>query len=124
VPLEAAIESGACRQRTSLASRAEKSVSLSHSRARRLYTAIMGKDPLETAKQLVKIVVRMFYETEHIVLIDALCYHGALHVSDMVQILDQGKNSKYVGKLIGRLKEAGLCTTYVESGEVKLTVQR
>ncbi|KAH6625749.1 hypothetical protein C7974DRAFT_396637 [Boeremia exigua] len=74
----------------------------------------MGKDPLETAKQLVKIVVRMFYETEHIVLLDALCYHGALHVSDMVQILDAGKNSKYVGKLVGRLKEAGLCTTYTE----------
>lgn len=83
----------------------------------------MGKDPLETAKQLVKIVVRMFYETEHIVLMDALCYHGALHVSDMVQILDAGKNSKYVGKLVGRLKEAGLCTTYVESGEVKSSVQ-
>jgi transcription initiation factor TFIIE subunit alpha len=84
----------------------------------------MGKDPLDTARQLVKIVVRMFYETEHIVLMDALCYHGALHVSDMVQILDAGKNSKYVGKLIGRLKEAGLCTTYVEPEEVKSSVQR
>lgn len=83
----------------------------------------MGKDPLETAKQLVKMVVRMFYETEHVVILDALCYHGALHVSDMVLILDAGKNSKYVGKLVGRLKEAGLCTTYVEPGEVKSNVQ-
>lgn len=79
---------------------------------------------METAKQLVKIVVRMFYETEHVVLLDALCYHGALHVSDMVQVLDAGKNSKYVGKLVGRLKEAGLCTTYVASGEVKFIAQR
>lgn len=94
------------------------------STVRYLLIPIMAKDPLETAKQLVKIVVRMFYETEHVVLLDALCYHGALHVSDMVQILDAGKNSKYVGKLIGRLKEAGLCTTYVESGEVKSNVQR
>lgn len=77
---------------------------------------------METAKQLVKMVVRMFYETEHVVILDALCYHGALHVSDMVLILDAGKNSKYVGKLVGRLKEAGLCTTYVMSGEVKLSV--
>ncbi|KAF2995533.1 hypothetical protein E8E13_002380 [Curvularia kusanoi] len=71
----------------------------------------MAKDPLETAKQLVKIVVRMFYETEHIVLIDALCFHGAMTQNDMGEILG-GATSKYSGKLIGRLKEAGLCTTY------------
>lgn len=83
----------------------------------------MAKDPLETAKQLVKIVVRMFYETEHIVLMDALCFHGAMTQNDMGEILG-GVTSKVSGKLIGRLKEAGLCTTYVESAEVKSHAQR
>lgn len=34
-------------------------------------------DPLGLAKQFVKTVVRMFYETEHIVIIDALVFHSA-----------------------------------------------
>ena len=34
-------------------------------------------DPLELGKVFVKTVVRMFYDTEHIVVIDALIYHGA-----------------------------------------------
>ena len=34
-------------------------------------------DPLQLGKTFVKTVVRMFYETEHIVVIDALVYHGA-----------------------------------------------
>jgi len=67
------------------------------------------KDPVDVAKQLVRSVVRMFYEIEHIVVMDALCYHVALSISDLVQVLDAGKNSKHVGKLVGKLKEAGLC---------------
>jgi len=67
------------------------------------------KDPIDLAKQLVRTVVRMFYEIEHVVVMDALCYHGALSISDLVQVLDAGKNSKHVGKLVGKLKEAGLC---------------
>lgn len=46
------------------------------------------------------------------VVMDALATHGALSISDLVQILDAGKNSKHVGKLAGKLKEAGLCTVY------------
>ena len=34
-------------------------------------------DPLDLGKVFVKTVVRMFYETEHIVVVDALVYHGA-----------------------------------------------
>jgi hypothetical protein len=34
-------------------------------------------DPLELAKVFVKTVVRMFYETDHIVVVDALVFHGA-----------------------------------------------
>lgn len=67
------------------------------------------KDPVETAKQLVRTVVRMFYEIEHVVVMDALCYHGALPISDLVLVLEAGKNSKHVGKIVGKLKEAGMC---------------
>ncbi|KAF2030795.1 hypothetical protein EK21DRAFT_64830 [Setomelanomma holmii] len=72
------------------------------------------KDPIELGKQLVRTVVRMFYETEHVVVMDALCYHGALPISDLVLILDAGKNSKHVGKIVGKLKEAGMCTVYTQ----------
>jgi transcription initiation factor TFIIE subunit alpha len=70
------------------------------------------KDPIETAKQLVRTVVRMFYEIEHVVVMDALCYHGALPISDLVLVLEAGKNSKHVGKIVGKLKEAGMCAVY------------
>ncbi|KAL1605215.1 hypothetical protein SLS60_004759 [Paraconiothyrium brasiliense] len=65
-------------------------------------------DPLELGKVFVKTVVRMFYETEHIVVVDALVYHGALHMQDLVLVLDMGKSTKQVGKYVGKLKEAGL----------------
>jgi hypothetical protein len=69
------------------------------------------KDPVAQLKQLLRMVVRMFYETDHIVLMDALCYHGALPIAEMTQILDAGKNSKAVGKIAGKLREAGLCSS-------------
>ncbi|KAF1917428.1 hypothetical protein BDU57DRAFT_513669 [Ampelomyces quisqualis] len=70
------------------------------------------RDPVETAKQLVRTIVRMFYEIEHVVVMDALCYHGALPISDLVLVLEAGKNSKHVGKIVGKLKEAGMCAVY------------
>ncbi|KAH9866596.1 hypothetical protein J1614_008288 [Plenodomus biglobosus] len=69
-------------------------------------------DPVDAAKQLVRMVVRMFYETDHIVVLDALCYHVAMPMNDLVLILDAGKNSKHVGKVVGKLKEAGLCSSF------------
>ncbi|EAT79816.1 hypothetical protein HBI56_153250 [Parastagonospora nodorum] len=72
------------------------------------------KDPIETAKQLVRTVVRMFYEIEHVVVMDALCYHGALPVNDLVLVLEAGKNTKHVGKIVGKLKEAGMCAVYTQ----------
>jgi transcription initiation factor TFIIE subunit alpha len=75
----------------------------------KLPTTATMKDPIETAKQLVRTIVRMFYEIEHVVVMDALCYHGALPISDLVLVLDAGKNSKHVGKIVGKLKEAGMC---------------
>ncbi|KAF1834545.1 hypothetical protein BDW02DRAFT_525151 [Decorospora gaudefroyi] len=73
-----------------------------------------AKDPVQTLKQLLRTIVRMFYETEHIVIMDALCYHGALPVAEMTTILDAGKNSKYVSKIAGKLREAGLCSSYTQ----------
>ncbi|KAF2634455.1 hypothetical protein P280DRAFT_258210 [Massarina eburnea CBS 473.64] len=69
-------------------------------------------DPLQLGKTFVKTVVRMFYETEHIVVIDALVYHGALSLTDLVLVLDAGKNTKGVGKICGKLKEGGLISVY------------
>jgi hypothetical protein len=43
----------------------------------RLAAAAAAMDPLELGKVFVKTVVRMFYETEHMVVVDALIYHGA-----------------------------------------------
>jgi hypothetical protein len=39
--------------------------------------AAVTMDALGLAKVFVKTVVRMFYETEHIVIVDALVFHGA-----------------------------------------------
>ncbi|KAF2277973.1 uncharacterized protein EI97DRAFT_415793 [Westerdykella ornata] len=69
-------------------------------------------DPLELAKVFVKTVARMFYETEHIVIVDALVFHGALTTADLCLVLDWGKNSKGVGKFIGKLKQGGLISTH------------
>ncbi|KAF2015217.1 hypothetical protein BU24DRAFT_449976 [Aaosphaeria arxii CBS 175.79] len=82
-------------------------------------------DPLQLAKQFVKTVVRMFYETEHIVVIDALVFHGALTISDLVTVLDGGKNQKGAQRITGRLREGGLVSVFtrqeVRVGAMKAT---
>jgi transcription initiation factor TFIIE subunit alpha len=72
-------------------------------------------DALGLAKVFVKTVVRMFYETEHIVVIDALTYHGAMPLADIVLVLDIGKNQKNAQKLIGKLREGGLISVYTRA---------
>ncbi|PVI06372.1 hypothetical protein DM02DRAFT_609944 [Periconia macrospinosa] len=69
-------------------------------------------DPLQLARTFVKMAVRMFYGTEHMVVVDALVYHGALSLPDLVLVLDAGKNTKGVGKFCGRLKEGGIISVY------------
>ncbi|KAF2448304.1 hypothetical protein P171DRAFT_380877 [Karstenula rhodostoma CBS 690.94] len=69
-------------------------------------------DPLELGKLFVKTVVRMFYETEHIVVVDALVFHGALNMPDLVLVLDMGKSTKQVSKYVGKLREAGLISGF------------
>lgn len=65
-------------------------------------------DPLDLARVFVKTVVRMFYDIEHIVVIDALAFHGALSLADIAIVLDYGKQLKTSQKVCGKLKEGGL----------------
>ncbi|QIX00351.1 hypothetical protein AMS68_005868 [Peltaster fructicola] len=60
----------------------------------------------EVAIQLLRMVVRAFYHTEHILVIDALCYHSTL--SDYELGIVVGMNVKPVRKIAGRLREDGL----------------
>ncbi|KAF9737610.1 hypothetical protein PMIN06_003944 [Paraphaeosphaeria minitans] len=69
-------------------------------------------DPLELGKLFVKTAVRMFYDTEHIVIVDALIFHGALNTPDLVIVLDMGKSTKQVNKYIGKLNQAGLISIF------------
>ncbi|OCK83548.1 hypothetical protein K432DRAFT_346858 [Lepidopterella palustris CBS 459.81] len=69
-------------------------------------------DPLDLARVFVKTVVRMFYETEHIVVVDALVFHGALSLADLAVVLDYGKQLKTAQKLCGKLKEGGLVSVF------------
>ncbi|KAF2834370.1 hypothetical protein M501DRAFT_1061762 [Patellaria atrata CBS 101060] len=70
---------------------------------------------MEQAKVLVRSVVRAFYETEHVVLIDALVFHSALSLADLALVMDLGKQTKTVQKLCGRLREGGLISVYARS---------
>ncbi|KAF2456596.1 hypothetical protein BDY21DRAFT_347663 [Lineolata rhizophorae] len=63
---------------------------------------------MDYARVLVRTVVRAFYETEHVVLVDALVTHNALSLSDLALVMDLGKQIKAVQKLCGKLKEGGL----------------
>ncbi|KAF2200890.1 hypothetical protein GQ43DRAFT_463609 [Delitschia confertaspora ATCC 74209] len=72
-------------------------------------------DPLNLARVFVKTVVRMFYETEHIAVIDALVFHGALSLADIAVVLEYGKQQKTAQKLCGRLKEGGLISVFARA---------
>ncbi|KAK8202218.1 hypothetical protein M8818_005745 [Zalaria obscura] len=61
---------------------------------------------MDLAKTLLRITVRAFYTTEHILIVDALCLHSTLTDNDLAHIL--GMQTKYLRKLCGRLKEDGL----------------
>ncbi|KAF2729958.1 hypothetical protein EJ04DRAFT_57365 [Polyplosphaeria fusca] len=69
-------------------------------------------DPLQLAKTFVKTVVRIFYSVEQIVVVDALVFHGALVLSDLVLVLDAGKNSKHAQKITAKLREGGLISVH------------
>ncbi|KAG0138562.1 TFIIE alpha subunit-domain-containing protein [Tuber indicum] len=58
---------------------------------------------MEIAKSLVKCVARAFYDTKHILVIDALMIHNAVRDDELGKLL--GFQSKDLQKLCGRLKE-------------------
>ncbi|KAI5854605.1 hypothetical protein BZA05DRAFT_392040 [Tricharina praecox] len=58
---------------------------------------------LDIAKSLVKTVARAFYDTRHILVLDALMVHNALRDDELAKLL--GLVTKDVHKLCGKLKE-------------------
>ncbi|KAH8671993.1 hypothetical protein BGZ60DRAFT_406327 [Tricladium varicosporioides] len=58
---------------------------------------------MDLAQQLVRSCVRSFYDTKHILVIDALIIHSAVRDDDMAYLM--GMNTKDLHKLCGRLKE-------------------
>ncbi|KAF2431763.1 hypothetical protein EJ08DRAFT_659766 [Tothia fuscella] len=68
---------------------------------------------MEKAQELVRMVARAFYGTDHVVVIDALVNHQALNVEDMRRIfVATGRNKNDLLKLIGRLREGGLISVH------------
>ncbi|KAL7275149.1 hypothetical protein RUND412_001911 [Rhizina undulata] len=58
---------------------------------------------MEIAKSLVKCVARAFYETKHILVLDALMIHNAVRDDELAKLL--GFQTKDLHKLCGKLKE-------------------
>ncbi|PSK35014.1 Transcription initiation factor IIE subunit alpha [Elsinoe australis] len=61
---------------------------------------------MDLAQTLVRTVVRAFYTTEHILIIEALTIHSTLTDSDLAHLL--GMQTKALRKFCGKLKEDGL----------------
>ncbi|EON64482.1 hypothetical protein W97_03714 [Coniosporium apollinis CBS 100218] len=70
---------------------------------------------MEHARLLIRTIVRAFYQTEHVVVIDALDIHKALTLSDLALIVDNTKNTKPLGRTLGLLRTAGLISVYARS---------
>lgn len=76
---------------------------------------------MDLAQQLVRSCVRSFYETKHILVIDALVIHSALRDDDMAYLM--GMNTKELHKLCGRLREDRFLAVHTRP-EVKEGQQR
>jgi len=64
---------------------------------------------MEQAKLLVRSVARSFFETEHVVCIDAIIDHSALTIDDFKQIFaGGGRQPKEIAQYLGKLRESGL----------------
>ncbi|GAM87260.1 hypothetical protein ANO11243_052820 [Dothideomycetidae sp. 11243] len=61
---------------------------------------------MDLAKTLVRTIVRGFYTTEYVLIIDALAIHSTLTDSDLAHVL--GMQTKALRRLCGKLKEDGL----------------
>ncbi|CZR67261.1 related to transcription initiation factor IIE chain TFA1 [Phialocephala subalpina] len=76
---------------------------------------------MELAQSLVRSCVRSFYDTKHILVIDALIIHSALRDDDMAYLM--GMNTKELHKLCGRLREDRFLAVHTRA-EVKEGQQR
>ncbi|KAI1951254.1 hypothetical protein LOZ57_001809 [Ophidiomyces ophidiicola] len=65
---------------------------------------------MDLARSLVRIVARAFYETRHILVIDALFIHSVLHAEDLALLL--GMQQKDLRRLCGRLREDRLIAVH------------
>ncbi|WEW57861.1 hypothetical protein PRK78_003328 [Emydomyces testavorans] len=65
---------------------------------------------MDLASSLIRIVARAFYETRHILVVDALFIHSVLHAEDLALLL--GMQQKDLRKLCGRLREDRLIAVH------------
>ncbi|KAK2797921.1 hypothetical protein FQN50_009017 [Emmonsiellopsis sp. PD_5] len=65
---------------------------------------------MDLASSLIRTVARAFYETRHILVIDALFIHSVLHAEDLAHLL--GMQQKDLRKLCGRLREDRLIAVH------------
>ncbi|EEH17159.2 hypothetical protein PABG_07246 [Paracoccidioides brasiliensis Pb03] len=65
---------------------------------------------MDLASSLIRTVVRAFYETRHILVIDALFMHSVLHAEDLAHLL--GIQQKDLRKLCARLREDRLLAVH------------
>jgi transcription initiation factor TFIIE subunit alpha len=65
---------------------------------------------MDLARTLIRSVVRAFYETKHVLVIDALMVHSALPNEDLALLL--GMQQKDLRKLCGKLKEDRLLAVF------------
>ena len=68
---------------------------------------------LNLAKELIRSVVRSFYETRHIIIVDALVRHSAIRDDDLAYILQL--NIKDVHKMCGFMREARLLAVHTRA---------
>ncbi|CAK7240509.1 MAG: hypothetical protein STHCBS139747_001951 [Sporothrix thermara] len=68
---------------------------------------------MDLAKTLVRSVVRAFYETKHILIIDALVIHSALRDDDLAYLISM--NIKDLHKMCAKLKEDRLLASHSRS---------
>ncbi|KAJ9253563.1 hypothetical protein DTO195F2_7014 [Paecilomyces variotii] len=68
---------------------------------------------MDLANTLIRSVVRAFYETRHILVVDALFIHSVLHAEDLAYLL--GMQQKDLRKLCGRLREDRLIAVHTRT---------
>lgn len=68
---------------------------------------------MDLARTLIRSVVRAFYETRHILVVDALFIHSVLHAEDLAFLL--GMQQKDLRKLCARLREDRLIAVHTRT---------